>query len=77
MIRVVFMGSADLSATMLERLSREPGVQVVGCVTQPDKPAGRSKRLTPCACKAFVTAVGIPCLTPERVKSRADCGLAP
>ena len=51
MIRVVFMGSADLSATMLERLSREPGVQVVGCVTQPDKPAGRSKRRTPCACR--------------------------
>ena len=69
MIRVVFMGSADLSATMLERLSREPGVQVVGCVTQPDKPAGRSKKLTPCACKAFVDAVGIPCLTPERVNT--------
>ena len=70
MIRVVFMGSADLSATMLERLTRERDtVQVVGCVTQPDKPAGRSKKLRPCACKAFVDAVGIPCLTPERVNT--------
>ena len=70
MIRVVFMGSADLSATMLERLAREHDtVQVVGCVTQPDKPAGRGKRLTPCACKVFANAVGIPCLTPERVNT--------
>ena len=70
MIRVVFMGSADLSATMLERLTRERDtIRVVGCVTQPDKPAGRSKHLTPCACKAFVNQVGIPCLTPDRVNT--------
>ncbi len=70
MIRVVFMGSADLSATMLARLTRETDtVQVVGCVTQPDKPAGRSKKLTPCACKAFVDQAGIPCLTPEKVNA--------
>ncbi|MDO5461974.1 MAG: methionyl-tRNA formyltransferase [bacterium] len=70
MIRVVFMGSADLSATMLQRLVRETDtIQVVGCVTQPDKPAGRSKKLTPCACKAFVDQAGIPCLTPERVNA--------
>ena len=69
-IRVVFMGSADLSATMLERLSRaDDRFRIVGCVTQPDKPAGRSKKLTPCACKAFVDAVGIPCLTPTRVNT--------
>lgn len=69
-IRVVFMGSADLSAVMLERLAKESDtIQVVGCVTQPDKPAGRNKRLTPCACKAFVDKVGIPCLTPRRVNA--------
>ncbi len=69
MIRVVFMGSADLSAVMLERLANAPGIQVVGCVTQPDRPAGRNKKLTPCACKAFVDSVGIPCLTPEKVNA--------
>ena len=36
MIRVVFMGSADLSAVMLERLAQTEGFRVVGCVTQPD-----------------------------------------
>lgn len=69
MIRVVFMGSADLSAVMLERLAQTEGFRVVGCVTQPDKPAGRSKKLKPCACKAFVDRAGIPCLTPEKVNT--------
>lgn len=69
-IRVVFMGSADLSAVMLERLARETDtIQLVGCVTQPDKPAGRNKRLRPCACKAFVDKAGIPCLTPAKVNA--------
>ncbi|MBQ9694657.1 MAG: methionyl-tRNA formyltransferase [Kiritimatiellae bacterium] len=69
-IRVVFMGSADLSAVMLERLARETEtIQLVGCVTQPDKPAGRNKKLTPCACKAFVDQMGIPCLTPKKVNT--------
>ncbi len=69
-IRVVFMGSADLSATMLERLSREQDrFQIVGCVTQPDKPGGRGKKLIPCACKAFVDRAGIPCLTPAKVNT--------
>lgn len=69
-IRVVFMGSADLSAVMLERLARETDtVQLVGCVTQPDKPAGRNRKLMPCACKAFVDKMGIPCLTPQRVNT--------
>lgn len=69
-IRVVFMGSADLSATMLERLSRDrERFQIVGCVTQPDKPGGRGKKLIPCPCKAFVDAIGIPCLTPAKVNT--------
>lgn len=69
-IRVVFMGSADLSAVMLERLARETEtIHLVGCVTQPDKPAGRNKKLTPCACKAFVDKMGIPCLTPQKVNT--------
>ena len=69
-IRVVFMGSADLSAVMLERLARETDtIQLVGCVTQPDKPAGRNKKLTPCACKAFVDKMGVPCLTPQKVNT--------
>ncbi len=51
-MRIVFLGSADLSAIMLRRLIKTPGLEIVGTVTQPDKPAGRKKCLTPCPCKA-------------------------
>jgi len=69
-IRIVFMGSAKISKIMLERLCAEQErFQVVGCVTQPDKPAKRGKKLVACPCREFVEARGIPCLTPARVNT--------
>ena len=50
-MRIVFMGSADVSSVMLHRLVGVAGMQVTGVVTQPDRPAGRNRRLTPCPCK--------------------------
>ena len=41
-MRIVFMGTPDFSVPVLEALVRE-GHQVVGVVTQPDKPKGRGK----------------------------------
>lgn len=43
-------------------------MEVVGVVTQPDRPAGRGKALTPCPCKAFAIEHGIAdIITPENV----------
>ena len=42
--KIVFMGSDEFSVLILEKLIRE--YPVVGVVTQPDKPAGRGKKLT-------------------------------
>ena len=64
------MGSSAASATCLKAILREPALDVVGVVTQPDRPAGRGKALTPCACKAFAVAHGITeIITPENVNS--------
>lgn len=68
-MRVVFIGSAELSGKILKMLVESDTVQVVGAVTQPDKPAGRQKKLTPCRCKEFVNEQGIPCLTPVRINA--------
>jgi methionyl-tRNA formyltransferase len=47
---------------------RVEGLDVVGVVTQPDKPAGRGKVLTPCPCKAFAMQRGIEnIITPSNV----------
>ena len=66
-MRVVFMGSADVSCVMLEALLRAAENTVVGVVTQPDKPAGRHRHLTPCPGKQKAVAHGLPVITPEKV----------
>ena len=69
-MRIVFMGSSAASATCLRAIMREPKLEVVGVVTQPDRPAGRGKALTPCPCKAFAMSKGITSIiTPEDVNA--------
>ena len=62
------MGSSAASATCLRAIVREPALEVVGVVTQPDRPAGRGKTLTPCPCAAYAaTLAGIEIIKPENV----------
>ena len=69
-MRIVFMGSSSASATCLRAILRLPGLQVVGVVTQPDRPAGRGRDLTPCPCRAYARQRGITaCITPENVNA--------
>ena len=64
------MGSSRASATCLRGILRTEGLEVAGVVTQPDRPAGRGKTVTPCPCKAFAESRGIsPILTPENVNA--------
>ncbi len=64
------MGSSEASATCLRAIMRERELEVVGVVTQPDRPAGRGKALTPCPCKAFALEQGVTeIITPENVNS--------
>lgn len=53
------MGSSTASAECLRAILREASLEVVGVVTQPDRPAGRGKALTPCACAEFAVKSGI------------------
>ena len=64
------MGSSSASAVCLKGLLRYPELQVVGLVTQPDRPAGRGRELTPCPCRQYAIARGIKeCITPENVNA--------
>lgn len=67
--RVVFMGSASVSCVALAELLKTPWIEVVGCVTQPDRPVGRSLRPAPCPGKAFAEEHGVPVFTPEKVNA--------
>lgn len=65
-LRVAFFGTPAFAVPTLERLidSRH---QVVGVVTQPDRPRGRGQRIGVAPVKALATSLGLPVLQPERL----------
>lgn len=65
-IRTVFMGSPDFALTIFQALIGK--VDLVGVVTQPDRPAGRGKLLKAPPVKQLALEAGIPVLQPERLK---------
>src|SRR5580700_6444590 len=62
------MSSAEIGLPTLRWLMRSPKAHLVGLVTQPDKPVGRSQVLTAPAPKQLVGSSGIPVLQPVRVR---------
>lgn len=66
---VVFMGSPDFALPSLRALAQ--AYAVVGVVTQPDRPAGRGRKLTPPPVKLLADQLGIPSIQPQRLKEEA------
>jgi methionyl-tRNA formyltransferase len=65
-VRVLFWGTPEFAAASLRALAGE-GFDVVGAVTQPDKPRGRSRSaLVAPPVKEIALAEGIPVLQPEK-----------
>lgn len=67
---VVFMGTPEFAVPSLEALLAGP-FSVVAVVTQPDRPSGRGKKLTPPPVKLVAEAAGIPVLQPKSLR-KAD-----
>ncbi len=63
-MKVLFWGTPHFAVPTLLALSEE-GHQVVGVVTQPDRPAGRGRTLTASPVKEVALEEGIPVLQPE------------
>lgn len=64
--RIVFMGSPEFSTNSLLMLIKN--YEVVGVVTQPDRPAGRGKKIKTSPVKNIAVAEKIPVLQPKRLK---------
>ena len=67
MIRTVFMGTPDFGVPALRQLLEHSNV--VGVVTQPDRPAGRGQTLRPSPVKVVAIEAGIPVYQPIRLQS--------
>lgn len=68
MTRVIFMGTPDYAAYILEALIAAHDIEVVSVYTQPDKPVGRKGILTPPIVKVVAEKGNIPVIQPIRLR---------
>ena len=66
-MRIVFAGTPDFAVPCLRAAANK--AEVVAVYTQPDRPAGRGRGLTPSPVKLEAIQRGIPVLQPENFKS--------
>ena len=67
-MKILFMGTPDFAAEVLIKLA-EAGFDVVGAVSQPDKPKGRGHKVVPTDVKKAAQERGIPVYQPEKLKN--------
>jgi methionyl-tRNA formyltransferase len=65
-LRAGFMGSPEFAVDSLGAVARACDLRVV--VTQPDRPAGRGRKLVPPAVKVAAEGIGVPVLQPVKVR---------
>jgi methionyl-tRNA formyltransferase len=68
-MRIVFIGTGEIGVPTLRGLLQSTEHELVGVVTQPDKPAGRAQTLTAPAIKKAIASNSVPILQPPRIKS--------
>jgi methionyl-tRNA formyltransferase len=71
MTKIIFMGTPDFSVPVLRQIIQD-GYDCIGVVTQPDRPVGRKKALTPPPVKVEAEKLGIPVFQPERIKQSEE-----
>ena len=70
-MRIVFMGTPDFAKESLEKLY-EAGHEIVGVVTNPDKPKGRGMKMIPTPVKEYALEKGINVYQPIKVKENIE-----
>jgi len=65
--RIIFMGTPAFAVPSLEALAKA-GHEIAAVVTQPDRPRGRGRLMTPCPVKAAALKLGIPVITPVKIR---------
>lgn len=72
MINVVFFGTPRIALKSLEYLYNSKNINIVGIVTQPDKPVGRGHKLTFPPLKEFGLANNIPVFQPKSIRKEPE-----
>lgn len=69
-MRILFMGTPDFAAEVLESLI-DSEYEIIGAVSQPDKPKGRGHKLVPTEVKIKAQGANIPVFQPETLKNES------
>ena len=69
MYQVVFCGTPEHSCPSLRALHEDDAFNVSLVITQPDKPVGRKKEITPPPVKKLAEKLGIPVQQPEDINN--------
>ena len=70
-LRIIFAGTPDFAARHLDALLSS-GHQIVGVFTQPDRPAGRGKKLMPGPVKVLAETHGLPVFQPASLRPQEN-----
>lgn len=68
-MRIVFMGTPDFAVGSLKALTESGKHEIVGVVTQPDRPKGRGRQMLMTPVKEYALAKGYTVYQPQRVKT--------
>jgi len=68
-VRVCFLGTPDIAVTCLSGMLADPHFEIVGVITQPEKPAGRKMQLTPTPVHTFAKSKSLNVISPPSVNT--------
>lgn len=70
--RVIFLGTPEFAIPSLKALLADNGLAVVGVMTQPDRPAGRGRKLMAPPVKTLALEVGLEVRQPIRLRKESE-----
>jgi methionyl-tRNA formyltransferase len=71
-MRVLFIGTGEIGVPVLRWFAESHEHELVGVVTQPDKPVGREQRIEAPPVKAALGSSNVPILQPKRIKNAVE-----
>jgi len=68
-MRVVLIGTGEIGVPTLQALLESSTHQLIGVITQPDRPAGRDQQMRPPPIKTALAGSAVPLFQPARIRS--------
>jgi methionyl-tRNA formyltransferase len=68
-MKVVFCGTPQFAVPTLKYLLKQPEFEVIGVLTQPDRPSGRGMQVSFSPVKEAALAAGVPVHQPEKIRA--------